>query len=197
MTPALPLSVPQSPAERLAGLIDGLCKAVAAHGVRGLLTAPLLLLLWSRLSRMAVRARRLAKRMAAGEPLSTRRPNAAPRSAPSRPYIRLPRGVTWLVRAVPATACGAATLQFLLADPDMAAVADFPPMRRLLRPLCRMLGVRPPPTPKPPAPPAVAAAASPLPRASEPTRQPEPRRAGPPLPDAPAPPRSALPPCAA
>jgi hypothetical protein len=163
----------------LAGLIDGLCAAVAAHGVRGLLTAPLILLLWSRLRRMAVRARRLANRMAAGAPLSTPRRQAAPRSRPSRPYVRLPRGVLWLVKVVPATASGAAGLRFLLDDPEMAALTDSPPMRRLLRPLCRMLGVKPPPAAKP-APPA-AAAVPPLPRADEPPHpNPEPRHAGPP-----------------
>jgi hypothetical protein len=150
MTAAALPSVPPSPATHLADLIDGLCKAVAAHGPRGLLTVPLLLLLWSRLRRMAGRARRLAARLAAGAPLSIPRGRRAPRSAPSRPYLRLPNGLTWLVRAVPGTASGAATLQFLLADPEMAALAEAPPMRRLLRPLCRMLGVQAPPVPKRP-----------------------------------------------
>ncbi|MDA8250055.1 MAG: hypothetical protein M0Z28_12880, partial [Rhodospirillales bacterium] len=43
-------------------------------------------------------------------------------------------------------------LRYLLAEPEMAAlVAAAPQMRRLLRPLCRMLGVRLPPPPVPPA----------------------------------------------
>jgi hypothetical protein len=168
---------PSSPAERLAGLIDALCAAIAAHGVRGLLTAPLQLLLWSRLRRMAGRARCLAARMAAGAPLSTSRSRAASRSAPTRPYIRLPRGLTWLVRVVPGTASGAASLQFLLSDPEMAAVADSPPMRRLLRPLCRMLGVAPPPIKPPPQ------TTAPMPTANEPPRPPpEPLQAEPPAP---------------
>jgi hypothetical protein len=181
VNPALP-----SPAERLAVLIDALCTAIAAHGVRGLLTAPLILLLWSRLRRMAGRARRLASRIEAGAPLSIPRPRAAPRT-PARPYIRLPRGFTWLVRAVPGTACGAATLQFLLDDPEMAALAETPPMRRLLRPLCRMLGVRPPPVAKPP-PPAEAAAPGPIPRGED---SPEPRHAAPSPPGLSAPPATA------
>jgi hypothetical protein len=184
VTPAAP-----SPAERLAGLIDGLCAAVAAHGPRGLLTLPLLLLLWSRLRRMALRARRLAMRMHAGAPLATPRPRSPPRGAPSRPYVRLPRGVTWLVRAVPATASGAATLQFLLDQPDMAELAQFPPMRRLLRPLCRMLGVKPPPI-KPPEPPRTAA---PLARPGDRPPPSKPPRAGPPPRGASAPPRFAIP----
>jgi hypothetical protein len=181
VTTACPCVSP-SPAERLAALIDGLCKAVAAHGVRGLLTAPLMLLLWSRLRRMEGRARRLASRIAAGAPLSVaRRRGLVPRSARSRPYTRLPRGVLWLVKVVPGTASGAASLQFLLADPDMAALAQAPPMRRLLRPLCRMLGVRPPPIVKTPAPPPETAAPLPLPlpRAGDPPHpRHEPRRAG-------------------
>jgi hypothetical protein len=155
------------PAERLALLIDGLCAAIAAQGARGLLTVPLMLLLWSRLRRMAHRARRLAIRIAAGAPLATPRPRTAPRAAPSRPYVRLPRGVTWLVRVVPGTAIGAATLASLLDDPAMAAIAHTPPMRRLLRPLCRMLGVRPLPTPGPVTP---AARAVPSPPADPPAR---------------------------
>jgi hypothetical protein len=155
---------PASPAERLAGLIDGLCAAVAAHGPRGLLTVPLLLLLWSRLRRMAGRARRLATRMASGEPLSTPRRARTPRSAPSRPYNRLPRGVLWLVRVVPATASGAAGLQFLLTDPEMAPLIAAPSFRRILNPLCRMLGVPPPPPPPSPPQPPGPASASPGPR---------------------------------
>jgi hypothetical protein len=185
-------SVPPSPAAIFADLVEGLCKSIAAHGARGLLTMPLLLLLWSRLRRMAVRARRLAARTATGAPPPHPRP-PTPRSAPSRPYIRLPRGVAWLVRAVPGTAWGAARLQFLLDDPAMAAAAASPPMRRLLRPLCRMLGVRPPPIANQPAPRAEAAAPEPVPRPGEPPRNPPaPPQSAPPAPASPA-----IPPCAA
>jgi hypothetical protein len=187
--PAALSSGPASPPERLAGLIEGLCKAVAAHGPRGLLTLPLLLLLWSRLRRMAVRARRLASRIAAAAPLSRHRPRAA-RQKPSRLYIRLPRGITWLVRVVPGTASGAATLQFLLDDPEMAELAQLPPMRRLLRPLCRMLGVRPPPVAKKPAP---AEPAQPVQGAGEPRHPPpQPRLADAPALGPPAPPPPTL-----
>jgi hypothetical protein len=193
MDTAVP-SMPPSPAARLADLIDGLCKAIAAHGVRGLLTAPLLLLLWSRLRRMALRARRLDTRMASGAPLSASRGTSKPRSSSASPYIRLPRGVLWLVRAVPGTASGAATLRFLLDDPEMAALTESPPMRRLLRPLCRMLGVRPPPAAQT-APSSAAAVPPPMPRAGEPRHPPpEPRRDEPPAlgpPASPATPRRA------
>jgi hypothetical protein len=138
-----------NPAERLALILDALCKAVAAHGARGVLTVTLQLLLWSRLSRMAQRSRRLAARIAAGTPLFTPR-TRAPRRTPSRPYARLPGSLTWLIRAVPGTAFGAGHVRLLLTDPHMAALADAPPMRRLLRPLCRLLGVEPPAAPAAP-----------------------------------------------
>ena len=147
----MPAAAPSQAPERLARIIDALCKAVAAHGIRGVLTAPLLLLLWGRLSRAAVRVRRLAARLAAGQPLATPRRPAPPRPNLARPP-RLSRGFAWLVRAVPATAGYASQLQFLLADPEMAELAQAPPMRRLLRPLCQLLGVHLPPAPKPPAP---------------------------------------------
>jgi hypothetical protein len=135
--------------ERLARIIDGLCAAVAAHGVRGRMTVALLLLLWGRLRRSAARVRRLAERIAAGKLATSSRP-AAPR--PNRPPPpRLPRGYAWLVRIVPTTAAFGSQLQHLLTDPEMAAIAELAPMRRLLRPLCQMLGLPAPPVPKRPA----------------------------------------------
>ncbi len=180
-------TIPANPAERLATLIDGLRQAVAAHGARGFLTAALQLLLWGRLSRMAQRARCLAGRMAAGEPLVAPRPaRTTPRPPPSRPYTRLPRGTLWLIRVVPGTASGAETLRFLLTDPDMADLAHAPPMRRLLQPLCRMLGVAMPPAPKPAPAKAAAresAASEPSPAPSDPVRA-EPSPSDPPVPPA-------------
>ncbi len=137
------------PAERLARILDGLCAAIAARGIGGLLTAPLIFLLWGRLRRAALRARRLAAKLAAGKPLVTpRRRNPDP-SRPGRPPPpRLPRGYAWVIRLVPAAAPAASQLRGLLADPEMAELAQAPPMRRLLRPLCQMLGVTPPEIPK-------------------------------------------------
>jgi hypothetical protein len=158
---------PVPPAERLARLIDGLCAAIAARGIGGLLTAPLIFLLWGRLRRAALRARQLAEKIAAGQPLSGRRRNPAPPRSGRPPPPRLPRGYAWLIRLVPATASGASQLRALLTDPEMAALVQAAPMRRLVRPLCQMLGVAPPPVPKrqavAPAPAAPAAHATPRP----------------------------------
>ena len=127
------------PVERLVGIIDSLCAAIAARGAGGLLTMPMFFLLWSRLRRTALRATRVAARIAAGIPQAAAR-QRAPR--PSRPQpLRLPRGFAWVVRLVPGAAAYGSQLQFLLADPQMAPLAADPSMRRLLNPLCQMLGV--------------------------------------------------------
>ncbi len=108
-----------TPLERFVRILDGPCAAVAARGAGGVLTAPLLLLLWGRLRRMAVRATRAAARLAAGV-----QPAVRPRPATPRPP-RPPRPQKLR----------------LLADPAMVLLAATPSMRRLLNPLCQMLGV--------------------------------------------------------
>ncbi len=160
-----------APAERFARIIDGLYQAVAARGAKGWLPLPLLLLLWSRLRRLSVRFARLAAQVQAGTLRAPRRRPATPRP-PRPPPRRLPRGFAWLMRPVPEAASAASQLQYLLAEPEMTAlIAAAPQAGRLLRPLCRMLGVRPPPSlvlPRP-APPA---AASPRPAMSGPAPRP-------------------------
>ena len=138
------------PAERFAGLIDLLCRAVAARSAGGLLAGPLIILIWSQLRRRGARILRLIARLAAGTPPAPPRVQAARPKRPHPPH-RLPRGFAWLVRLVPEAASGAAQLRHLLAEPEMADLIADPRMGRLLRPLCRMLGVAPPPaTAKPP-----------------------------------------------
>ncbi len=146
---------PPAPADRFALLIAGLCRAVAARSAGRALAGPLIVLIWGRLRRMAARFGRLAARLRAGKlsacPTSRRPAASGPQPAP------LPRGFAWLIRLVPEAAAGAAQLQHLLDDPAMAAlIAAAPQAGRILRPLCRMLGVPPPPglRPAPPAPPA-------------------------------------------
>jgi hypothetical protein len=95
---------------------------------------------------------------------------------------------------VPEAAAFGAQLQHLLADPEMAAlVAAAPQAGRVLRPLCRMLGVRPPPgplappsRPRAPAPPSPGLTRGPAPPSPGLTRGPAPPSAS--LPAA-APPR--------
>ena len=140
------LTSPSSATDRFALLIEALCESVAASHARGL-AGPVIVLIWGRLRRMAARFA-----AAAIIPAAPRRASSPARSrpAPSRPGAearpRLPGGFGWLIRLSPAAACHGGQLQRLLADPEMAALlAATPRMGRLLRPLCRMLAVKPPP----------------------------------------------------
>jgi len=171
---------PPAPAERLTVIIALLCRAVAARGAGGWLGGVSVILVWSRLRRLASRFVRLAARLEAGTKPAPPRP-AAPRPKRPKPPHRLPRGHAWLVRLVPEAASGASQLQHLLAEPEMAAlIAATPQMGRLLRPLCRMLGVAPPPAIAKPPPVTGASPSRPAavraPRASPPAPRPRPRR---------------------
>ncbi len=173
-----PLTIPADPAERFARLVAALCRAVAAGHGRGI-PGPLVLLVWSRLRRMAVRFARLAARVRAGALPARAAPRRPGRSGPPPPP--LPRKSGWLISLVPQAAASASQLQHLLADPEMAAlVAAAPQMGRILRPLCRMLGVVPPPglcSERRPAParPRPAAPRPEAPRPAPPAAEPEPR----------------------
>jgi hypothetical protein len=189
-------ATPAAPAERFARLIDGLCRAVAARGGgRGVLAGPLVILIWSRLRGILSRVSALAAGIAAGRHrriLSRRPPRPAPR-LPASPR-RLPQSHAWLVRLVPEAAHSAAQLQHLLADPAFAALLDAAPqMRRLLRPLGRMLGVSLPPCPATLAPPARAPVMR-TPPPAFPAAPSAPSAAAPPRPVLPASPRARPPP---
>ena len=187
--------LPRTPHERFAAIIDLLCRTVAARIAGGRLAGPLILLIWRRLSRMGVRFAAIAARHEAGTLPAPRRRPRAPRPARPRPPPLLPRGVAWLLRLVPEAAGGASQLQHLLADAEMAAlIAAAPQAGRILRPLCRMLGLRPPAVlalpPRPARPPAAScrgpAAPHPArppqrPRRTAPAPAPAPRACGPPI----------------
>ena len=194
---------PTAPAERFALILESLCRAVAAQAARERPAERLFRSVWSRLRRCASRFATLAARIRPGAPprpslprttRSTPAPKAAapqpplpqapapPASAPQLlsplflPPLPLPRSRGWLGQRVPATRSYASQLHHLLAEPEMAALlAASPGLRRMLRPLCHMLGIKPPnePAPAPTSAPAVA----PTP----------PEAAGPPPPEPPAP----------
>ena len=156
---------PRTQAERFAGIIEGLCRAVAARGGgRDRLAGPLVVLIWTRLRRIAAQVVALAARVEAGRHrrYPSRRPPLRTAGRPAVPRRHappvLPHGFAWLLPLVPCEAAGyASQLRYLLAEPEVAALVDAAPqMRRLLRPLCRMLGVSLPPPPRPPAEPAPA-----------------------------------------
>ena len=146
-----PLTAPDL-ACRLTRILAALCAAIAVRAARDRAIQPLLSQLWAALRRRAGRFDSLAARLHAGR-LSPRRatppaprkppPHRSANAAPPRP----PRGFAWLVRLAPETAAYGSQLQALLGEPEAASLLEASPQaRRLLRPLCRMLGVRPGPT---------------------------------------------------
>jgi hypothetical protein len=149
LTKCVPDAPPRSPAEHLATIIRWLSLAIDGHSTWGRLARPLALLILDRLRSINQRIARLAARVAGGT-YRPRRPAATPRPPttrrPRQPN-KLPQGFAWLVKLVPEAAAYGSQLQFLFADPEMAALMEAAPaaLRRPLRSLCRMLGVAPPP----------------------------------------------------
>ncbi len=186
----MPPAAPRTLADRFAGVLDGLRRAIAARGAGTWLALPLMLLLWSRLRRTAERFARLTAKVHAGTLKPPCRRLRSPRPA-RPPPLRLPRGVAWLLRRLPQAAAAASQLQHMLADPAMAdLLAAAPQAGRLLRPLCQMLGVRPPPPALHP-PPSARPAAPPHPSVHpRPPPAAPPRVFKPPVPRIPAVPRA-------
>ena len=138
-------------------------------------TTAILTLAWSYIGRAIVRLERLVTLWQAGTlpPAAPARPRA-PRPASAKP--RLPRRQTWLVAAVGYPAAGYAyRLDIFLARPDSAEFFHaVPHAGRIIRPLCHMLGLTPPPELR-------------LPPRPNPVRPPRPTPTPPPIP---APPRN-------
>ena len=133
-------------ARRLGAIVAGLAALVAWRFLRLPHLVALIIPLWTRLTRTARRFDRLVLRPArppkpradsAEKSQLSSVDNARPRSA------ALPSGRGWLVRELgyEAVAFGL-QLEALLAEPAMQAMlAALPGAGRILRPLCRMLGV--------------------------------------------------------
>ena len=168
-----PLPAATDLARRFAAVIGDLQRAAAARAPKHRELAPLICLLWSRLGRMVARFTAIAARAAAGTLRAPPRRRTVPAepAAEKRPPPRrnpLPQNFAWLVRLVPEAACFGSQLQFLLAEPEMKALLEAAPqLGRILRPLCRTLGVSPVPAVVPPAP-------------KRPAKPPKPKREKPP-----------------
>jgi hypothetical protein len=158
---------PNSPVERLVRMLDWLCAAIAARRAGGVLTVPLFFLLWKRVRHTAVKAIKLAAGIAAGKPPPITRPRKTPRP-PRPPILRLPSSYAWIVKVVPGTAAYGIQLQYLLAQPELAPLVADARFRRMVNPLCRMLGIpKLPPLPTVPPLPPLPAAVAPKPAAPE------------------------------
>ena len=140
----------------------GVVSALAAQYREGRLVGALLGLTCSRLGQAAAKVLALAAAYAAGtltlrpsrerpyRPRPETPPAAADAPAPKavpagREKLRLPTGFGWLLRRA-RVGFGRTQMAHLLAQPDMQAlIAAVPPVAHHLRPVCRMLGVKPPP----------------------------------------------------
>jgi hypothetical protein len=153
--------------------IADICAALAQVAARHRLLSPVLVLVWFRLRRLLARLDRLATRWQAGR-LRPAKPRIRPRRAPPNIHPAnawlprsTPRGHAWLIRLHQPLAQFAPRVEAMLADPDISALcAAAPHARKLLRPLCQMFGLAPPPylaTQQRPAPPS-----EPRPRKPEP-----------------------------
>ena len=139
--------------------MQAVCEAIAAQHKEGRLFGPLLILTWRRLRQAGVKVLALAASYAAGRlpwrprPLRPYRPRPqaaeeapAQSAAPQAPEkLKLPTGFGWLLGRA-RVGFGREHLMRLLADPEMQdMIAVIPQVAHHLRPICRMLGVKPPP----------------------------------------------------
>ena len=133
-------------------ITSGVCRTVAACvgslGRPARLPQPMLMEVHRRVSQAQARFLALMERVRTGRQRggwSRTAPVLATGGLPgvSRAGIVLPRRFGWLVGLVGYEVAGRASqLAHLLADPEMAAlVRDVPQARRILAPLCRMMGV--------------------------------------------------------
>jgi hypothetical protein len=139
---------------RFASIIEGLCRALSAQGAWCREAGPLGVLIWGRLCRMRNRFTALAEQVRAGTlpAAAPARPRAATPRPPAKPdQPRLPPQTSgWLIRLVPEPwhlNYWRGPFEELLADPETVALAAVAPQQagRILRPVCSMLAVKPPP----------------------------------------------------
>ena len=123
---------------RFGMIVAAVAALVAARLLRHPRYAALIIPLWHRITRAGRRFERLTVRLAAGK---LRKPHRSGRGGPRA--TALPTGRGWLVAAIGYEAAGCASqLTALLAEPGVVELlALVPAAGRILRPLCRMLGV--------------------------------------------------------
>ena len=142
-------------ARRLGVILAAVAALIARRFLRDPKFAAVIVPLWGWLGRSARRFERVVMRPAVVRP-GVARPagraegspmaqDAVMRPARLRSRLRLPGGQGWLVKALGWEAAGyGSQLTALLAEPEMQAVlAAVPAVGRILRPVCRMLGVVP------------------------------------------------------
>lgn len=144
--PAIPLAALPDLVRRLGVIMVGLAAVVAMRFLRMPRQGETTVALWGRLQKVARRfAAALQRRGVVRATRAKADSGPAARVATVRPRVRLPSGQGWLVRVLGYEAVAyRSQLEALLAEPDMQAVlAGVSGAGRVLRPICRMLGIAP------------------------------------------------------
>jgi hypothetical protein len=126
-------------------LLSGLRAAIAVVSARERDLTPLLVAVWGRISRMAVRLERLVALWRAGKLPKPRAPRVSANQGADRAdraKIKYPTYPGWLVDRVREALAARSQLEHLLSTEECVAfLAEVPQAGRILRPLCRMLGI--------------------------------------------------------
>ena len=124
-------------------IFTGLQAAIAVVAARERALTVLLVAVWGRIGRISTRLERLIALWRAGMLPKPRAPHGrVPGASGGKPRSPLPITPAWLLVAVREAAPFAAGLEHLLSEAECEEfLAAAPQARRLLRPLCRMLGV--------------------------------------------------------
>ena len=124
-------------------LLTGLQAAIAVVAARERALTVLLVAVWGRIGRVRARLERLIALWRAGKlPKPRAWRGRVPGAQVNKPLSVFPRTPAWLLVAVREAAPFGAGLENLLSGAECEAfLAAAPQARRLLRPLCRMLGV--------------------------------------------------------
>jgi hypothetical protein len=150
----MPTPPPPPPAERFAAMLQWLSNSLAARFGWDRVLMPLMPALIARLRHAKWRFSALAARIAGGRYKPRARPATTHHRRP--PKNPLPQKFGWLLPLLPGAGGFSQQLDTLLRDPEVQALmaAAPEPMGKILRPLCRMLAVVPPPViaPRRPAP---------------------------------------------
>jgi hypothetical protein len=151
-----PICPPPSPVEVMKGVVRLLGFVFTMLVTNGRLKQPLRMRIDARIYKIKERLTALAERVAAGtyRPRPERKPGDMPRKTPATPPNPPPadspfRQRGWLAAVLPADYAQQlrAHLHHGLRKPEMVALVEAAPvpMKRLLRPLCYGVGIKPPP----------------------------------------------------
>jgi hypothetical protein len=150
--PAIPETEATPLSEVFGIIVNGLCAAMQKQSETDPYIIPICIRLWTSLLHMTKRYERLVARFLEGSlapyrprpyrprtkwPEPVRKPGEEP-----KPKTTLPRAFGWILKYVPGAAVYRDQLRDILADPVMIEFLTAAPQAgRLLRPLCRTLGV--------------------------------------------------------